>query len=148
MSEKEINSSVDDYKHTLAFETLLKAYQLKKHGDYNQAFIEGVSSLESAISEHYNGRLNLPKGLKDEMERFWQLPTHSQLVAVSSSMKNLPLDDVFLAIEAIEISNKIVDENLTLAVDFELGKKLNALFSITSKLLSDKPINLDSLAHS
>ena len=148
MSAKTINSSGDDHKHTLAFETLLKAYQLKKQRDYNQAFIEGVSSLELAICEHFKKQSNLPDGLKEEMERFWRLPTHSQLVAISSSMENLPFDDVSMAIDAIEISNKIANEGLTLAVDFELEKKLNALFSITSKLLSDKPINLDSLVAS
>ena len=148
MSAKTINSSGDDHKHTLAFETLLKAYQLKKQRDYNQAFIEGVSSLELAICEHFKKQFNLPNRLKKEMERFWQLPTHSQLVAISSSMENLPFDDISMAIEAIEISNKIANEGLTLAVDFELEKKLNALFSITSKLISDKPINLNSLVDS
>ncbi|MBE9536263.1 MAG: hypothetical protein IMF07_03700 [Proteobacteria bacterium] len=148
MPAKEINSSGDAYKQTLAFETLLKACQLKKQGDYNQAFIEGVSSLELAISEHCKESLDLPKGLKEEMERFWHLPTYSQLVAISSSMENLPYDDVSMAIEAIEISNKIIDEGLDLTFDFELKKKLDALFSITSKLLSDKPINLDNLVHS
>ena len=136
------------FKKTKAFEALLKAYQLKQQGDYNQAFIEGVLSLELAIGEYFKERSGLPEGLKKEMERFWQLPIHSQLVAISSSMENLPYDDISLAIEAIEISNKITEEGLALTVDVELEKKLGALFSVTSKLLSDKPIDLDKLVDS
>ena len=137
-----------NFEQTKAFEALLKAYKLKEHGDYNKAFTEGVSSLELAISEHYKKRSNLPKGLKEEMERFWQLPIHSQLVAVSSSMENLPYDDISLAIEAIEISNKVKEEGLALDVDVKLREKLEVLFLVISKLLSDKPIALDKLVDS
>lgn len=147
MSSKKMNPSGDDYRHTLAFETLLKAYRLKNEGDYNQAFIEGVSSLELAIREHFKGRFDLPKGLKEEMERFWQLPIHSRLVATSSSMQNLSFDDISMAIEGIEISNKILDDGLSLTMDVELETKLDALISVASKLLSDEPINFDQFVH-
>ena len=134
------NSDLSEFKSTLAVNLLQAAHQLKNEGDYKQAIIEGNTSLEVAISDLFKKRFTLSKLLKKEMESFWQLPLRAQLTVISSLIGDLREEDIENAIFIVKIRNKIVHEGFSPKNDFDTEKKLNSLFTIIAKMISNKPI--------
>lgn len=142
------NINLSEFKPTLTVKLLQTAHQLKDEGDYKQAIIEGNTSLEVAISDLFKNRLSLSKVLKKEMESFWQLRIRAQLTVISSLIEGLSDKDIENAISIVKIRNKIVHEGFSPKNDFDTRKKLDSLFTIIAKLISNKPIKFPSASTS
>jgi hypothetical protein len=138
------NIDLSEFKPTLAVKLLQIAHQLKDEGDYKQAIIEGNTSLEVAISDLFKNRLSLSKVLKKEMESFWQLQIRAQLTVISSLIEGLSHKDIENAISIVKIRNNILHEGFSPKDDFDIRKKLDSLFTIIAKLISNKPIKFPS----
>lgn len=138
------NFSAENFEHTLAVKLLSNAHQPKDKGDFKQAFIEGITSLEIALSDFFKDRLSLPRKLKKEMESFWQLPLRAQLTVIALSTEDLSHEDISKAIDSIKIRNKIVHEGWSPKKDIETKKTLNSLFKVVSNLITDKPVKFPS----
>lgn len=138
------NFSAENFEHTFGIKLLLNAQQLKDTGDYKQSFVDGITSLEIALSDFFKARLSLPQKLKKEMESFWQLPLKAQLTVIASSLKSLSYEDINNAIVSIDTRNKIVHEGWSPKKDIETKKTLNSLFRVVSKLITDKPVKFPS----
>jgi hypothetical protein len=138
------NIDLSEFKPSLAVKLLQTAHQLKDERDYKQAIIEGNTSLEVAISDLFKKRLTLSKVLKKEMESFWQLGIRAQLTVVSSLIEGLSYKDIENAISIVIIRNKIVHEGFSPKNDFDTRKKLDSLFKIIAKIISNKPIKFPS----
>ena len=133
---------------SLSIKLLSRAHQLNDEGNIRQSFVEGVTSLELALNEFFQKRVNLGKSLRREMKSFWQLPLHAQLTTVASCLPNSSHDDIEIAIRAIRVRNKIVHEGFNPRNDFETKKIIKALFRIISKLLSDIDLKFPSASNS
>jgi hypothetical protein len=138
------NIDLSEFSLTLAAELLQTAHQLKDEGNCKQAIIEGNTSLEVAISYLFKNRLSLSKVLKEEMQSFWQLPIGAQLIVISCLIEGLSDKDIENAISIVKIRNKIIHEGFTPKSDFDTMKKIDSLFRVIAKLISNKPIKFPS----
>ena len=143
------NIDLSEFKPTLALKLLQTAHQLKDEGDYKQAIIEGNTSLEIAISNLFKNRLSLSKALKKEMESFLkQLKTTTKLTVISSLINGLSNKDIENAISIVNIRNDIVHGGFSPKIDSQTREKIESLFGIIAKLISNKPIKFPSASAS
>ena len=142
------NIDLSEFKSTLAVKLLQAAHQLKDEENYKQAIIEAHISLEVAISDFFKNRLSLSKHIRKSMETFGQLKTKPQLATISSLIGGLSEKDIENAVSVVEIRNKIVHDGFSPKNDFDTRKKLESMFTIIAKLISDKPIRFPSASTS
>jgi hypothetical protein len=90
---------------------LIRSHRLCEEGDLRLAFIEGVSALELSIHEFIRSRAS-SKSLIKSSEAFYNLPLHTQLTILCSSLEPIPQEQIESSIKAIKIRNKIVHDGI------------------------------------
>lgn len=100
------------FKPSSAALLLARAHQLSDEGNLRQAIIEGVSALELALGEFIQQKLQNHESLVDGVQAFWNLPLPSQLIVVASSSGVIDLQDIELAMKAVDKRNKVIHEGL------------------------------------
>lgn len=124
----------------LSIKILQTAHQFKDEGNYKQSIIECNTALEVAIGDLFKKRFPLTKQLRKEIESFWGLSVKSQLTIISSLMNDIPEEDIENALYIVKLRNKIVHDGYSPKNDFETEKKINSLFKIVAKIISNKEI--------
>lgn len=121
---------------------LLRTHELLDQGNLRQAFIEGITALEVALSEFMRDRLNGRDALQKSLGNFFDLRLQSQLTSVAVALA-LDLGDIESAIEAITIRNKIVHEGYDPPSSFK--DKLQGLMNVTARLISGPNIKFPTI---
>lgn len=102
--------SREGHEPSLAALLLARAHQFLDQGNLKHALIEGVSALEVALEELVHQKLDGDNSLAKSMQAFWQLPLPARLIPVVSTLGTARLEDVKLAVEAIDMRNKVVHD--------------------------------------
>src|SRR5262249_8132626 len=95
------------YNPSLAAHVIARAQRLFDQGNSKYAVIEGVTALELALYEFIKGRLDQGDPiLIKKISGFWERPLGEQLIVVATAKAIAPLEDVVLAVKAIDIRNE------------------------------------------
>ncbi len=108
---QEIEQAVNEgYEPSLAALLATRAHQLADQGNLKHALIEGVSALEVGVEDFMRQALKDDDYLQKSAQAFWNLPLSSQMIAVLATLGTIPLEDLVLAVKAVEMRNKIVHD--------------------------------------
>ncbi len=98
------------YEPTVAATLLSRAHQYGDQGDFRSSFIEGISALELAIREFIQPKIANNNTLLQSMNQFWEMPIKSKVIAITTTMGTIPIDDIENTMKAIDIRNKIAHQ--------------------------------------
>jgi hypothetical protein len=100
-----------DYQPSLAAMTLMRAHHYLDQGDIRQAFVEGVTALELAVSEVVDKRFKEKKEILNLLGGFWNLSLPARFATIATASESISVNDVELTVQAIKTRNKLVHEN-------------------------------------
>ena len=124
------------YTPNLASMCLIRSHQNRDIGVWSYAFIEAYTALELTISDLIRSRYSTSDSIKNARQTFFNLPKKAQLVSIASIEGTIPIEDLNLALLAIEIRNKVVHEGYDPPPNIENRKALNALLRVIAHFLS------------
>lgn len=116
---------------------LSRAHQSLDQGDLKDALVEGVSALEVALREFGRRRFCADKHIAKEVQAFWDLPLRAQLIAIVTTLDTAQLDELKLAIQAINMRNRVVHDGWTPPDSTE--RQVRGLLHTVSRLLPGRP---------
>jgi len=128
-----------EYEPSPAAFIIARSHQLLDQGDTRNALIDGVTALELATEEFMRRKRQNSTDLGKALGPFWrQSPKpRTQMVSLAVALGVAPIEDIELAIEAIETRNDLVHEGIDPPENAE--KQATCLLNIAAAFLSGPP---------
>lgn len=102
----------ENFEEPKAIKYMQSAHASYDSGDYSNAFIEAVTSLESTIDAFYNKRMEGSDIIQEQLKSLKGLPYQKQFSSICIINQLCDSDELKSALNAIDIRNKIVHEGL------------------------------------
>ncbi len=134
---KKIKSEANEkLEPSVAMNSLVQACEYMDQDDLKHAIIEGVTSMELAIDEFFQKKLDGNGMLLQKLAEFKQLHLPTKITMLAAAV-GIPAEDLKDVSEIIDIRNDIAHRGIRPEQKFEVEKKLRTTLNVVSILTLD-----------